>query len=1450
MSQKPVASGNSASGNTDSLSKGLQLHQAGELEQAAQQYQKILRVDPRHADALHLLGVCDLQRGQRESAVARIGQAIAVNGRNAVYHTNLGAAFESLGKLEDAVRSYRHALKINPQHADACFNLGIALGGLNRADEAEQAYRDALKIQPQHVEALNNLGNLLKARNRLRDAADCYEKALSARPGFATSLFNLGTVRQMQGRDEEAVTCYSAALVSNPQYVEAHDHLGLIHRSRGDLARAAECHQRAVSINPTFLPAWLHLGSLLLAMQRLDEATATFARVTACLNAGDDATTTLVVAALRDLARAQAEANRWPAARETLQTMLSLHPHCAESHFDMGHVLRGLGELEAAAQVIERGLTLAPGSASGLNNLGTVREMQGQPEEALKCFDQAIAANAELAEAHYNRANVLRVLGKPEAALAGYRQALLIQPELASAHNNLGTLLQAEGQLDDACDCYQQAIDCRPNFAAAHYNLGSVRQTRGATELAEASYQQAVRHDPNYADAWNNLGTLSTLENRWDEGEQRFRRALAIIPTHADASLNLGRVLKSQGNLEEARECFENALAVRPSNLLKIHLATLLSPIYQSTEELLTARLQFQESVDRLVREGVALDPAHEILPNNFYLPYQGLNDRDLQQQFARLYPTVDCSHSSATGSSQINRLRIGVLSKHLKAHTIGRLMQGTIAGLSRDQFEVVVLAIGHGPADDMARSIRDCADEYVALPDQLAAARSRIAAARLDILFFCDLGMDPLSFSLAFTRFAPVQCVTWGHPVTSGIPTVDYFISSALVEPEDAESHYSERLVQLAGLPTCYRRPQLPAVLKSRTELGLDEQAHLYICPQSLFKLHPDFDGLLHEILTQDPLGQLILMEGAYPDWTASLKRRFGRTLPDVLGRVRFVPGLSHADFLNLLAVCDVMLDPLHFGGGNTTYEALSAGLPIVTLPGAFMRGRCTLACYQQMGIRDGVAQNTTEYVQLALRLGTDPAYRAMVRERIQRQSPALFDDADTLRELETFFVDAVTAAREGRVWSPRVSAASETIVLSASDEQPSDRPLSEILKTCTCPACGHHVAVPFYDGGRQPLTTLAWPRSVEEAQGMARLPHTFRRCVDCGHIYNSDFDYAHVPYSEKPNLMFNRGLVWTEHLSHVRDLILEHLGPAPTVVEVGCGDGHLLRGLAKARPAGRYIGFDPSGAIDDGGGLIIGRRELFLPDKHLAELRPDLIVSRHVLEHLMNPLGFVQALAFAASWENVDTQLLIEVPCVDQVFSAGRTVDFFYEHNSHFTSTSLRRLLLRCATDVQLIERGYNGEVVFGLARFRRQSEQVALAAEALAFRDRAELCRATVREDLAKLHASGRKVAIWGGTGKASAFMNQYGVDAGRFPLVVDSDADKAGTFVPGTGQEIRFRDVLHTSPVDVILIATQWRAHDIALEIQRQGIRYEAILIEHHGRLIDYFKDAHPYGKKAA
>ncbi|MBB5608686.1 SAM-dependent methyltransferase [Janthinobacterium sp. S3M3] len=390
----------------------------------------------------------------------------------------------------------------------------------------------------------------------------------------------------------------------------------------------------------------------------------------------------------------------------------------------------------------------------------------------------------------------------------------------------------------------------------------------------------------------------------------------------------------------------------------------------------------------------------------------------------------------------------------------------------------------------------------------------------------------------------------------------------------------------------------------------------------------------------------------------------------------------------------------------------------------------------------------------------------------------------------------------------------------------------------------CAHTVAAAFFDGGHQALATLGWPASAAEAQAMAPQPHDFVQCPQCTHVWNRAFSYDAIPYQDNPNRMFNMGGIWKGHLADTRDVLLAQLPSSPTVIDIGCGEGHFVRALADARgEQGRFIGFDPNATPETGRGVEFHAR-YFQPLQDLPEFAPDALVIRHVLEHLTDPAALVEQMSWAASRSDKECWLFAEVPCIDRVFATGRLADFFYEHMSHFTTKSFRSLMQRAGEVVQLAH-GYDGEVVYALVRLQMPNALREQARRSNAFAAAAQRSRKAIAAQLDSLAASGQRVAIWGGTGKAAAFMHQFGADALRFPLVVDSDPDKAGTFVPGLGQEIVYRDVLKAQPVDVVIIPTQWRARDIAAEMAREGIVAKSILIEHEGGLIDFFADEHPY-----
>ena len=341
----------------------------------------------------------------------------------------------------------------------------------------------------------------------------------------------------------------------------------------------------------------------------------------------------------------------------------------------------------------------------------------------------------------------------------------------------------------------------------------------------------------------------------------------------------------------------------------------------------------------------------------------------------------------------------MGIASAFFSEGTAGRYFRSWITGLDRSRFEIFVYHLRRDMTPYMTELAArvDCVRTFPGAALMPSAIAASIRADALDILVYPELGMDVTSFALAALRLAPVQCAGWGHPVTTGHRTVDAFFTCDGMEPPDADSHYTEKLVRLPGIGTDYARPAVPGDA-SRARFGLPEGVPLLLCPQSLFKIHPDNDALFARVLATVPAARLVLFEGRHPKLTAKFRARieaaFAREGIGIDGRAVFLSQCGHDDFLRVNAVCDAMLDTQRWSGGNTSLDALAAGLPIVTLPGRFMRGRQSAAMLTLAGVEELVAVDAKDYVSIAERIAVDASWRAAIRARIRDGSGRIFGD------------------------------------------------------------------------------------------------------------------------------------------------------------------------------------------------------------------------------------------------------------------------------------------------------------------------------------------------------------------------------------------------------------------------------------------------------------------------
>ncbi|DBA05269.1 TPA: hypothetical protein N0F65_007431 [Lagenidium giganteum] len=432
----------------------------------------------------------------------------------------------------------------------------------------------------------------------------------------------------------------------------------------------------------------------------------------------------------------------------------------------------------------------------------------------------------------------------------------------------------------------------------------------------------------------------------------------------------------------------------------------------------------------------------YTITPPTMFIGYQGTNVLPLQQVIANmhrdLFPSLRDQPTSPSlleyiaefepspgGEEMSRKRRVAFISSWFRDHSVGKLMLGVIQRLDRSRFHVMVYRCRHflRGEDELSKKFRAIADSFIDLPTKIDSALELLRHERLDVVVYPELGMDAWTVFLSYHRLAPVQCVFWGHPITTGNPAIDYFISSKWFHDDDAlvvtrteseysvvrSAQYSEQLVLLNGLSTFFKRP-LP--LSRRLSLHIPESKRIYLCPQTLMKIHPAFDVVMKKLLERDTTAYIVLLYSPSQTlWKEKLQHRFRSSIGrSNYRRILFFSTMPYSDFMGLLGTAAVILDPFPFGGGVTTLDALALGIPVVTLPSAQTVVQLAAGFYRYMNVTDCIANTTDDYVALAHALATDETLRARVQARIRGQHERLYDDPQTIVDWNSFLAAATT--------------------------------------------------------------------------------------------------------------------------------------------------------------------------------------------------------------------------------------------------------------------------------------------------------------------------------------------------------------------------------------------------------------------------------------------------------
>jgi protein O-GlcNAc transferase len=697
----------------------------------------------------------------------------------------------------------------------------------------------------------------------------------------------------------------------------------------------------------------------------------------------------------------------------------------AAAHLVLAACCERSGDAAAALEHARRAVACAPHDALAHYACAELEEASGDKAGAVASLKRALDREPRFARALRYLGILLGESGDAAGAVAALQRAVDLEPDHPQAWNNLGNAQRLLLRLPDAEASFARALALKPDYALAACNLGEVQRDRGEVERAEATLRSALERQgaTPYRPLVVLLAGLLRERGALDESEALYVRAIELAPGQSAGQwFNVGWIRTERNETHSARAAYASAHALDPGDLRSLFGMHLTLPmIYADRDELMAARAGFADGLATLATElpraarGLSEARVLDGLRwSNFFLAYQGEDDRGLQEAYAALAAgIVDGGASRWRGPHtprRRGRTRIGFASAFFHVGTCGRYFKSWITDLDRERFEVFVYHLFPG-MDEIAAAIAARADVFREFGGTRARPSTVAPVIRddaLDVLVYPELGMDACSFALAALRLAPRQYACWGHPVTTGHATIDGFLTPEAMEPERAEEHYTETLLCLPGIGTRYEKPAVPDDA-NRRRFGLPEDRTLLLCPQSLWKIHPDNDALFAEVLAADPKALLLLFSGRHPGITEAFARRLTGALArhglSFEASVRILPQVGHDDYLSINRLCDAMLDTLHWSGGNTSIDAIACGLPIVTLPGAYMRGRQSAAMLELIDVRELVAEDRDRYLALARRLVGDAPWRASLRERIGSASERLFDRHDAIEPLQRFF-------------------------------------------------------------------------------------------------------------------------------------------------------------------------------------------------------------------------------------------------------------------------------------------------------------------------------------------------------------------------------------------------------------------------------------------------------------
>ncbi len=624
------------------------------------------------------------------------------------------------------------------------------------------------------------------------------------------------------------------------------------------------------------------------------------------------------------------------------------------------------GQLEQAESIYHQILEKNPKHPDALNLSGLIAHQTGNSVKAADLINKAILNNPDNPDYYYNLGIVLSALGKWKDAIQAYRQTLCHKPDYFEALNNLGNILKEHNHAENATEIYKKALKLKPDCAEIWNNLGNVLKEQDQIEDAIEHYKKAIQIKPGYAEAWNNLGSAMFEQNRFKDAIEHYRHALKLKPDYAEAWDNLGGVLEVIGEFKPAIESCRQALKYKPdynkaySNLLYLLSYNVLCSPEQILEE--------HRNWNRI--HGVKLK-------------------------------THTFSHIKSTNSNK--RLRIGYVSPDFRKHALSFFFEPILKNHNRNHVEVYCYSNVNKP-DMVTERLKAMADEWcptIEMSDYNVA--QKIYDDKIDILI--DLaGHTAKNRLLIFTyKPAPIQVTYLGYCNTSGLKSMDYWITDTILHPENTVELAVEKIFRLQRCWICYQPPTDAQIKIPETNAN---SIITFGSFNNLSKLSNKVIECWSLLLKEVSDSRLILKTLQFAD-TFIQERILTQFAQHGINRNRLTLLPNTPSYMAEYNKIDIALDTFPRTGGVTTADSLWMGVPVITMTGQRYIERQGASILNAIGLDELITSTPEEYITRAVTLAKDGIRRVELKSSLRARmidSP-LCDGRDLAQALENTY-------------------------------------------------------------------------------------------------------------------------------------------------------------------------------------------------------------------------------------------------------------------------------------------------------------------------------------------------------------------------------------------------------------------------------------------------------------